>query len=132
MILLIDWKDTEHQIRYNFLVKKMDDIKDDIRVVYNSLRGVTTKLIKGKKYYYRWDCGKWTYSGVEHPKIEIAKKVEKLELKINQIKKDFDVKIKSCNIRPFKKYHAICNEKILQFKKHIPAGSLIKISDLKK
>ncbi|MDP2908893.1 MAG: hypothetical protein Q8N77_03740 [Nanoarchaeota archaeon] len=130
-LLLIDLEDSLRNIRYKFLEASLNSVDRNISVARASLNGVTTKVVKGQTYFYRWDCGVWKYCGKENPKVEVSKKIKLLEEQKKKIRLDFEAKLKACNIKKFKKHHAVCNEKILMFKKALSERSLIKISELK-
>lgn len=129
--LLIGLDSELRNIRYKFLESSLNAVDRNISVARASLNGVTTKVVKGQTYFYRWDCGHWNYCGKENPQVEVSKKIKLLEEQKKKVKLDFEAKLKSCNIKKFKKHHAICNEKILMFKKALNDFVLIKISDLK-
>lgn len=129
--LLLDLEIGLGNIRFKFQEEKLNAVDFKISKAHASLSGVTTKVVKGQTYFYRWDCGVWKYCGKENPQVEVSKKIKLLEEQKKKIKLNFEAKLKSCGIKKFKKHHAVCNEKILMFKKALGDRALIKISELK-
>ena len=72
----------------DYISEKVSELENRKRDLERQLKRYHTKTVKGKKYWYKAENGKWIYLGKEDPTQDLRKEIEKLKRRIERTRDD--------------------------------------------
>lgn len=105
-----------HRTRFDeYVQEKLRPMHEEVSNIQEQIDRHHIKTIKGRKYWYQWEDGKWTSRGTaegkEDPRTPLKDKRAKLEEKIKALEND----IRSCVVKKSGKHLVI---DVAKFKQH--------------